>query len=99
MECQIMNDASLTEPVSSPLPALGTGLTQGTDHLLTERLNEALWQTQTHQLQWFKLAEDGYLVTDAHGVIHEANYAAAELLNARKEFLLGKPLGLFMTDA
>ncbi len=41
----------------------------------------------------------GYLLTDAVGIIREANDAAAVLLQARREFLLGKPLGLFVTES
>ena len=42
--------------------------------------------------------EEGCLVTDAAGVIREANQAAADMLQARREFLVGKPLGLFVTE-
>jgi signal transduction histidine kinase len=35
-------------------------------------------------------------VTDGHGIILEANHAAAALLRCRKEFLIDKPLGLFV---
>jgi PAS domain S-box-containing protein len=42
---------------------------------------------------------EGYLVTDRNGVIQEANDAAAALLHARKAFLAGKPLGLFVTES
>ena len=42
----------------------------------------------------FEFAPDGYLVTDALGVIREANRAASELLGIRAEFLRGKPLSL-----
>jgi len=47
----------------------------------------------------FDFAPDGYLVTDWHGVIQEANQAAAELLQTRKEFLLGKPFPLCVAEA
>lgn len=40
----------------------------------------------------FEFAPDGYLVTDAAGMIQEANQTAAELLNVPQEFLVGKPL-------
>jgi PAS domain S-box-containing protein len=70
------------------------------DRLLTERVREALWLSQAQLLrwqEWFSFSSDGHLVTDLHGVIEEGNYVAAVMLNARKEFLLGKPLGLFLT--
>jgi PAS domain S-box-containing protein len=41
----------------------------------------------------------GYLLTDASGVILQANPTAAALLHARLDFLVGKPLGLFVTEA
>jgi PAS domain S-box-containing protein len=40
----------------------------------------------------------GCLVTDAVGIIREVNDAAVVLLQSRREFLLGKPLGLFVTE-
>lgn len=42
----------------------------------------------------FNLAPDGYLVTDAHGTIQEANQTAAALLAIPPQFLVGKPLVL-----
>lgn len=45
----------------------------------------------------FELAPDGYVVTDAHGVIEEANSAAAALLRRRRKVLAGKPLIDFVT--
>jgi PAS domain S-box-containing protein len=44
----------------------------------------------------FDLAPDGYLVTDSHGVIEEANRAAMKLLNVKQGGLLGKPMILFV---
>jgi signal transduction histidine kinase len=38
------------------------------------------------------------LTTDGHGLIAEANHAAAALLRCPREFLPGKPLGLFVAD-
>jgi PAS domain S-box-containing protein len=43
----------------------------------------------------FDLAPDAYLVTDARGVIREANRAAGALLGVRPCFLVGKPLAVF----
>jgi PAS domain S-box-containing protein len=40
----------------------------------------------------FEFAPDGYLVTDAKGIIKEVNQAAASLLKASKPFLYGKPI-------
>jgi len=47
----------------------------------------------------FESAPDGYLVTDAHGVIEAANSAAASLLRCdRSSLLVGKPLALFVAE-
>ncbi len=40
----------------------------------------------------FEFAPDGYVVTDAHGRIQEANRATAALLGITQESLIGKPL-------
>ncbi len=44
----------------------------------------------------FELAPDGYLLTDPEGIIREANRAAATLLGVPQEFLVGKPLAVFV---
>lgn len=44
----------------------------------------------------FEFAPDGYLVTDAEGVIHEMNRAAAAMLRVTADFLAGKPLLVFV---
>ncbi len=59
----------------------------------TRQLVEA--ERQSYQ-DLFNFAPDGYLVTDLTGVIQEANYAAAELLNVRQSYLIGKPLAVFI---
>jgi PAS domain S-box-containing protein len=47
-----------------------------------------------HEL--FNLGPDGYLVTDAHGSIREANVAATELLGRPRRYLVGKPIRVFV---
>ncbi|GET43117.1 PAS domain S-box protein [Microseira wollei] len=44
----------------------------------------------------FNAASDGYLLTDAAGIIQQANPAAAPLLNTQQSYLLGKPLAVFV---
>ncbi len=44
----------------------------------------------------FEFAPDGYLVTDVKGRIQEANRAASAMLNTAQEFLVGKPLSVFI---
>jgi two-component system sensor kinase FixL len=46
----------------------------------------------------FESAPDGYLVTDAHGTIEEANRVAATLLRRDCSLLAGKPLALFVAE-
>lgn len=46
----------------------------------------------------FNSAPDGYLVTDADGVILEANQTAARLLNVEREFLIAQPLNRFIAN-
>lgn len=47
----------------------------------------------------FELAPDGYLVTDAKGVIQEANCTAEVLLNLPRSLLVGKPLVVFVAPS
>jgi PAS domain S-box-containing protein len=47
----------------------------------------------------FEFAPDGYLVTDAQGIIEEANRAAAGLLRVGQDYLVGKPLLVFVAEA
>ncbi|MHB1134542.1 MAG: PAS domain-containing sensor histidine kinase, partial [Chloroflexota bacterium] len=49
--------------------------------------------------QLFDLAPDGYLETDLHGVVREANLAASRLLAIDRERLPGKPLAVFVAPA
>lgn len=44
----------------------------------------------------FEFAPDGYLVTDAQGIVREANSAAATLLNISRRFLVGKSIVNFV---
>ncbi|MEH1864823.1 MAG: ATP-binding protein [Nostoc sp.] len=54
-------------------------------------------QGQRYQ-ELFEEVPDAYLVTDPIGVIQEANSAAQNMLNISKNFLLGKPLGIFVLE-
>lgn len=57
--------------------------------------------TAKHQLYYelFQFAPDAYLLTDSKGVILEANWAAATLLNIWQNNLIGKPLAIFVAEA
>lgn len=52
-----------------------------------------------HYLELFDFAPDGYLVTDLLGTIQEANRAAAKLLRVPQNFLVGKPIIVFIPQA
>ncbi|NEP34965.1 PAS domain-containing protein [Moorena sp. SIO3B2] len=54
---------------------------------------------QQHYHNLFELAPEGYLVTNAQGIIQEANSAAASLLNVQQYYLVGKPLMSFISEA
>jgi PAS domain S-box-containing protein len=49
-------------------------------------------------LELFDQAPDVYLVTDLEGNIQKANRAASSLLNVQQEFLVGKPLLVYIYD-
>ncbi|WP_414543339.1 PAS domain S-box protein [Nostoc sp. CCY0012] len=44
----------------------------------------------------FELAPDGYVVTNAEGIIQEANLAAAKLFNVSRQLLVGTPIVNFV---
>ncbi|HKP61950.1 MAG TPA: PAS domain-containing sensor histidine kinase [Polyangiales bacterium] len=46
----------------------------------------------------FEFAPEPYLITDATGVVIEANLRACELLNIQASFVLGKPFALFVGE-
>ena len=46
----------------------------------------------------FEFALDAHLVTDAHGIVLDANGPATQLLQCAREFVVGKPLGLFVAQ-
>src|SRR5262249_53177183 len=47
----------------------------------------------------FSFAPDGYLVTEENGVIEEANEAVGRLLRIQRQYLVGKPLAVFLDHA
>lgn len=69
---------------------------QNQELIATRHLVEA--ERQRYQ-DLFEFAPEPYFVTDVNGVIQEANLAAAELLNVRRSYLLGKPLSVFVHSA
>ena len=75
-------------------------------HVATEELqeqNQQLLSTRgqvererERYQQLFEEAPEAYLVTNAVGVIEEANAAAEQLFNVRRPFLIEKPLAVFV---
>jgi PAS domain S-box-containing protein len=66
-----------------------------------EELAAARQMVETERQRYqelFEFAPDGYLVTDPGGVIQEANRAAATPLGVPREFLVGKPLSVFVAE-
>jgi PAS domain S-box-containing protein len=72
-------------------------LRQQNEELLSTR--EALEVQRHRYLHLFEHAPYGYLITDLHGVIEEANQAAATLLGVDPWALRGKPLLFFIAEA
>lgn len=62
----------------------------------TTRLGLALEAERERYADLFALAPDAILVTDAAGVIHEANAAASALLRIDRRFLRAKPFATFV---
>jgi PAS domain S-box-containing protein len=57
--------------------------------------------TEAERLRYqnlFEFAPNGYLVTDALGIIQQANHGAASLLSVRQDHLVGKPLVVFIAE-
>jgi two-component system cell cycle sensor histidine kinase/response regulator CckA len=63
------------------------------------KTREALEMQRHRYRHLFEHAPYGYLVTDVHGTIEEANQAAAALLGAAPWALAGKPLAVFLEEA
>lgn len=77
-------------------------------HIVTEELqqkNEELIATRSalelerqRYQDLFEFALDGYLVTDANGIISQANHAVETMLGVRSNRLVGKPLMFFIPE-
>lgn len=63
-----------------------------------EVVEEELFQQKQHYQNLFQFSPIAYLLTDADGLILEANQAIAHLLNVPHIFLVGKPLALFVAE-
>jgi len=102
---QRIRDAETAEEVT--LEELQNAVEQlrAAEEELRQQQNELVETRQQVELEreryvaLFNLAPDGYLVTDAAGVIQEANHAAVALLAVSQEVLVGKPLILWIAKA
>ena len=82
--------------VSEELQVAVEELQQQNEALAIARLEVEI-QRQRYQ-ELFDFAPHGYLVTDPNGTIQEANRATANLLNISQQFLIGKPLIIFVIE-
>ncbi len=79
---------------SEELQVILEELYQQNEKLIATRQAVETERQRYHHL--FEFAPDGYLVTDTTGKVQEANRAAVTLLNVSKDFLIGKPLAIFI---
>jgi PAS domain S-box-containing protein len=88
------------EPSLEELPVAGEELrrqNRQNDELLTTRSEPDAERQKYEEL--FEFAPDGYLVTDANGVILEANRKATHLLRVERRFLEGTPFVNYVAEA
>ena len=69
-------------------------LAQQNEELIAAR--EALEIERHRYRELFELAPDGYVISNAQGIVEEANQAAAALLNMSEAALRGKALAVFV---
>jgi two-component system, cell cycle sensor histidine kinase and response regulator CckA len=72
-------------------------LAQQNEELIAAR--EALEVERHRYRELFELAPDGYVISDAQGIVEEANHAAAALLHTSEIALRGKPLAVFVAPS
>jgi len=63
------------------------------------RQNQQAIAQRQHYHDLFQLSPDAYLVTDANGLILEANRAIGRLLNVPQSYLAGKPLAVYIAQS
>jgi PAS domain S-box-containing protein len=82
--------AHLVEQATVELQTALEELRAAEDEVMTARADAESQHERYREL--FEFAPDAYLVTTARGVITEANWAAAQLLNIQETILAGKPM-------
>ncbi|WP_199313775.1 PAS domain-containing protein [Leptolyngbya sp. FACHB-671] len=81
---------------SEELQVAAEELNQQSEELVATR---AIVEAERQRYQnLFEFAPDGYFVTDLQGMIHQANQAAAQLLNLSQQFLTGRPIAGFVLE-
>ena len=80
---ELYNTSKVVQLAAEELHQQNEELIQTRNYLQTER---------QHYQELFEFAPDAYLVTNTEGIIQEANFTAAKLLNVSKQFLVGKPM-------
>ena len=78
------------------LRVAGEEMRQQNDHL--QETHYALEAQRARYQELFEFAPGGYLVTDAEGIIEEANTAAADIMGATPRYLRGKPLAIYVAE-
>ena len=61
-----------------------------------EHARQLLESERSRFRELFEVAPEGHIITDASGTIREVNRGAAGLLNIPPDYLLGKPLAVFV---
>ncbi|MBW4453691.1 MAG: EAL domain-containing protein [Nostoc indistinguendum CM1-VF10] len=93
LQCNGIKASSQQDIITEAFEELHTAM----EELLTAseelKLTRAAVEKERQRYQdLFEFAPDGYLVTNAAGIILEANYTAATLLGVHQKHLVGKPL-------
>ncbi|MEQ8962326.1 MAG: ATP-binding protein [Coleofasciculus sp. C2-GNP5-27] len=97
-ECSIQLAETVTE-LSTTLEELQAAVDEIQER--NQEISAAHQATEAERRKYkelFEFAPDGYLITNASGIIQDANQAAATLMNIDKQRLIGKPLAVFIAD-
>ena len=73
-------------------------VSQSTQYTRLLASRDAIDRERQKYFELFDFAPDAYFITDARGVIREANIAATQLLGVRAQFLTGKSLPGFFDE-
>ncbi len=90
----------VTEEICIALEELGVSLEE--IYQQQEQLavaNRKVEEERQRYLELFDYAPDGYIITNKWGVIQEANQTAADMFHRRQDFIIGKPLWVFISQS